>query len=126
MKIFEIIETNTLADYTTFVLTEQKGSWTVSQTSAYKRAFKKYSKESRVIQPLQRLLSFIEQYDQQPPIREYPPEFNVHMLQYHSLYERPLWAHLMGSRIGLVFKVLPGEIQLLCLGTHDDCKVGKF
>ena len=126
MKIFEIIESYSLEDYTTFVLTEQKGSWTVSQTSAYKRAFKKYSREARVIVPLEKLLAFIEQYDRPPPVSEYPPEHNVHMLQYHSVYDRPLWAHLMGSRIGLIFKVLPGEIQLLCLGTHDDCKVGKF
>ena len=124
MKIFEIIETNSLEDYTTLVLTEQKGSWAVSQTTAYKRALKKYSKESRVIQPLERLLSFIEQYDHNPPpIREYPQEFNVHLLLEHSVYGRTLWAHLMGSRIGLIFKVFPGEIHLMCLGTHEDCKV---
>ena len=126
MKIFEITEINTLADYTTLVLTEQRGDWQVSQTAAYKRAFKKYSKEPRVIKPLEKLLSFIELYDHPPAVAEYPPEHNVHMLQYHTVYERPLWAHLMGAKIGLIFKVLPGEIQLMCLGTHNDCKVGKF
>jgi hypothetical protein len=124
MKIFEIIETNSVADYTTFVLVEQKGNWTVSQTNAYRKGLKKYKNNVKVISSLEKLLDFIQQHDGVPPLDSYPPEMNIHFLKVHPNYERPLWGHLQGRKIGIVFDVKLGEINLLCIGTHPDCNVG--
>jgi hypothetical protein len=124
MKIFEVVEYITESDYTTIALREQDGNWIITQTNAYKKGLKKYKNNTKVMNSLKKLLDFIKQHDNVPPINTYPPEMNIHFLKIHPNYERPLWGHLQGTRIGLVFDVQPGEINLLCIGTHPDCNVG--
>lgn len=124
MKIFEVVEYITEEDYTNFVFFEQNGNWTISQTNAYKKGLKKYKNNVNVMNALQRLLDFIQQHDAVPSLDSYPSEMNIHFLKVHPNYNRPLWGHLQGRKIGIVFDVKPGEINLLCIGTHPDCNVG--
>ena len=124
MKIFEIVDYITESDYNSVVIVEQQDNWTVTQTSAYKKGLKKYKKNPKVMKALEKLLNFIEQHDDVPNLDSYPPEMNIHFLKQHPNYERPLWGHLLGTKIGIVFSVYPGELHLQCLGTHPDCRVG--
>jgi hypothetical protein len=124
MKIFEIINYLNESDYTTVVVTEQNGNWTISQTSAYKKGLKKYKNNPKIMQALEKLLDFIQQHDGVPSLDSYPPEMNIHFLRFHPVFDRPLWGHLLGSKVGIVFTIEPGEIKLQCLGTHPDCRVG--
>ena len=123
MLIHEVLNIYSVKDFTTVALTESVGDWTITQSTAYRRAYKKYSKDARTMTALQKLMNFITTHDATPPIRSYPPEFNVHMLRVNDWKPNALWAHLKGSQIGLGFNVEPGLIELFCIGTHQDCNV---
>ena len=123
MLINEIFSGYTVNEWTTVTLVESDGEWSTTQTTAYKKGLKIYSKNAAVMNSLIELLNFIKQHRMPPAIDSYPPKFNVHMIPKHKYYSRELWAHLRGQSIGLMFSVEPGVINLRCIGTHDDCGI---
>jgi len=123
MLINEIFNNYTLNDWTTVELLEQSSNWMTTQTTAYKKGLKIYSRNAAIMNNLSELLNFIKQHNSPPATDSYPPKFNVHMIPHHKYYSRELWAHLRGQNIGLLFSVEPGVINLRCIGTHDGCGI---
>jgi len=127
MRYIELVTAPySLEDMTTFEFVENFNGWNINQSKAYKSGFKKYRNVRDIMKNHDRLLDFIKSYNPNnpPAMKDYPAEFYVHMLHHHD--SKPFWAHLWGTRFGLVWKVVPGNINLMCLGTHNDCGVGNF
>jgi mRNA-degrading endonuclease YafQ of YafQ-DinJ toxin-antitoxin module len=121
MIISEIIlKPYTFEELTTFSITESAGDWQVSQSSAFKKGLKKYSKDSRVMEAFNELMNFIKDHPAVPPVREYPAQLNVHQITKHDRFSGTMWAHLKGQKIGILFSVDPGVIKLIHLGTHQE------
>ncbi len=126
MRYIEFNETEyTYEELTTFVFTESVGNWNVMQTNAYRKGLRKHQTDKRVMSALHELLSFIQEQDTPPPVISYPPQFNVHTIRFGTQYDMPLWSHLKGQIIGLLFDVEPGIIKLYGLGTHKEAGVSK-
>lgn len=126
MRYIELIEdVYTYQDLTNFVFTESLGDWNVMQSSAYRKGLKKHQNDKRVMSALHDLLTFIQSQDTSPPVAAYPHQFNVHTIRFGTQYTMPLWAHLKGQTIGLLFDVEPGTIKLYGLGTHKEAGVSK-
>ena len=123
MLINEILNTYSIEDFTTVALTEAVGDWTITHSTAYKRGYKKHSKDSRVVNSMNALIDFITSHEGVPPVRSYPIEFNVHMLRQNDWKPNALWAHIKGQQVGVGFYVTPGLIELFCLGSHRECNV---
>lgn len=121
MLINEIITPYTLKELTTYHLVESSEDWEISQTSAFKKGFRKHSRDTRVMQGYEAIMDFIKNSDKVPSIADYPPQYNVHQIRKDKRFERgSLWAHLKGQKIGLLFTVEPGKIDLIHLGTHQE------
>lgn len=126
MKYIELIEeTYSYKDLTTFVLTEAMGDWNVKQTSAYRKGLKKHQNDKRVMAALQEILTFIQSQESPPPVASYPHQYNVHIIRFGTPFGAPLWAHLKGQTIGLLFDVEQGNVMLYGLGTHKEAGVTK-
>jgi len=127
MRYKDLIEENTYTyeELTTFVLSESSGNWTVVQSSAYRKGLKKHQNDKRVMLSLQELLTFIQSNDSPPPVKAYPHQFNVHTIRFGTNYDMPLWSHLKGQTIGLLFDVEPGVVKLYGIGTHKEVGVSK-
>jgi len=123
VDIFESIYT--YEDLTTFELSEALGDWKVMQSNAYRKGLKKHQNDRRVMSSLQDLLTFIQDYNSPPPVSSYPHQFNVHTIRFGTQYNMPLWSHLKGQTLGLLFDVEPGVIKLYGLGTHKEAGVSK-
>lgn len=115
-----------IEDITTFEFVENDNGWSINQSRAYKSGLKKYRNNADIMRSHDQLLNFIKMHDPKTPpaMKSYPPEFYVHVMVH--LPEKPFWAHLWGTRFGLLWRTTPGNIYLMCLGTHDDCGIGKF
>ena len=121
MIINEVIfKPYTFEELTTFSLVESEGDWQVSQSSAFKKGFKKYSKDGRVMEGFNDIMNFIKDHNSVPPIRDYPPQYNVHQIKQDKRFANTLWAHLKGQKIGLLFSVDLGIIKLIHMGTHQE------
>lgn len=115
-------------ELTTIALVESDSNsdWDFQYTTAYKKGYKKHSKDKRVMDNLNRLLGHITSYDKIPPIDSYPPEYNVHPIKQDKKFMGSLWAHIKGQKIGLLFYVRINPqtkkptIELVHLGTHQE------
>ena len=120
MKITDLLlEIHTTADLTSFQICEAVDGWKISESSAFKKGKKKYRNDKVVVSAMNELINFIIQYDDIPPIREYPHHLNVHQIKRDKRFPGSLWAHLKGQKIGLLFYVNPNLIQLVYIGTHQ-------
>ena len=95
-------------------------NWPVVQTRAFKKGYKKHKNNTRVLQELKKLLTFINEYEEVPKIDEYPPELRVHQITSDAKYPNTMWAHLQGQKIGVAFCLKDGKVRLLHLGTHQE------
>ena len=121
MLINEIIlEEYSAADYETIELFESAEHWRMTNTRAFKKGWKKYKNELRVVDSLNHLMGFIKKHKQIPAMKDYPPEYNVHILKrMKSGLQGTYWAHLKGQNIGLLFDIEHGELHLIHIGTHQ-------
>lgn len=125
MLVKEFIHpTYTLEEMSTYELLESDNGWNINISKAAKTGLKKYQNDAVVMGGLNKVLDFIKSQNKVPAMKDYPPELYVHMLTY--LPDKPFWAHLWGKRIGMVWRVEPGEIFLKCIGTHNDCGIGSY
>ena len=114
----------TTEELTTFYLLESVDNWQVQQSTAFKRGFKKYRNDKRVMNSFKILMDHIKQYPRIPPMSEYPVEFNVHHIKRDSRFPGSIWAHLKGQQIGVLFYIVregqTNTVKLVHLGTHQD------
>ena len=138
MRISEIICYSS-EDLKTFTLFEDERSikdnenWEVVQTGAFKKGFKKYRRDPRVMAAFYELLDFIYTNDTAPPVSSYPDKFFVHPIVQALKKElnNSLSTHLKGQKIIMLFRTHNGKpknknkktknkLELLHLGTHQD------
>lgn len=89
----------------------------------YKKGYKKYSKDQRVMDSLDQLLNFVKSKSQKPRIDEYPPDLYVHALAADKRYAPDtLSAHMKGRKIVCVFRpdYQGRSLEMIGLGTHQD------
>lgn len=129
MIINEVIcEVYSYEDLTTVIFKEEKGGgkWDFQYTTAYKKGFKKHSRDKRVMDNLEKLIDHITSYDRVPPIESYPIEYNVHPIKKDKRFTGSMWAHIKGQKIGLLFyvRIDPNTnkptIEFVHLGTHQE------
>lgn len=117
---------------------EDDENWEVVQTSAFKRGFRKYRTDPRVMAAFYEILDFIYSNDTAPPVSSYPDKFFVHPIVQALKKElnNSLSTHLKGQKIIMLFRThnrepknkneknknekTKNKLELLHLGTHQD------
>lgn len=120
MKLSELY-TYTDDELFDFTLMESNSDkWEILTSSAFKKGWKKYSKDKRVASAFKEVVDFVLEHKDRPDIRSYPPQFNVHAIKTDPKFAGTLWCHLKGQAIGLLFSVEAGNIlKLIHIGTHQ-------
>lgn len=110
---FEIIE---------WTILEDAADWTVGETKSYRKGFKKYQTDARVMQSLHEIITFVTNQQKQPRFGDYPIELYVHALSTDNFSQGTLTCHLKGQKICLLFRPNYQEksLELIALGTHQD------
>ena len=107
--------------------------WSIKESSAFKKGFKKYANDKRAVSSLRSLIGYIQEYttknDNLPPLSDYPSEFYVHPLKAwgkNKGFPSALSAHIVGQKIILIFNINSNtkDIELLHLGTHQAAGYG--
>lgn len=105
------------------ILCEDTG-WTVYQSNAYKKGMKpkKYGNNPKVVKGIKAIIDFIKSHEGAPGVRDYPHQYNVHMIKKDKMYANTMWAHLDGQKLGVIFSVDADKkgIYLINVGTHQD------
>lgn len=123
MQIREILDLiDDLFDDQIFEIMEDAdvGNWKVLASNAYKKGLKKYEKDQKVRENLDRLLKFIGEHDTPPQLESYPPDLNIHFIRRAKTFNNGLWGHLKGQNIGIAFSLDNNskELKLINLGSH--------
>ena len=120
MQIHELIsEQYTLEELTISELFEAAEHWNITNTSAFKKGYKKHRNDKRAMSAFDALMQFIKSHDKVPAVSSYPIEHNVHILaRTRRGFEGVLTAHIKGQQVALLFNVTPGNINLIHFGSH--------
>jgi hypothetical protein len=115
-----------LSDYTTFTITESAADWNIDESNAFRKGYKKYKNNARVVKGIEEIKAFVTSHDRNPPIKEYPPEYRIHAVKFAGNERNVLWGHLEGKKVGVVFTVIPAStpkdkntLRFLFVGTHQ-------
>jgi mRNA-degrading endonuclease YafQ of YafQ-DinJ toxin-antitoxin module len=104
-------------------------SWDINQSNAFNKGWKKHRKDSRIVAAFEELTSFILSHSTVPGDKAYPPQFKAHRIHANNRSFSPntFQAHLKGSKIILMFEVIPAKkdnkkhtLNLLHIGTHQE------
>ena len=89
-----------------------------TQTSTYKRGFKKHKHNSKLMKSLKRFMSLLKNSE------KIPNEFNDHLLT-KGVLKGKRTAHLQGQQIVILYEVHKDMIKLLGLGSHTEIGTQK-
>lgn len=110
---------------------QDSGKWQINYSNAFNRGWKKHKRNLKITAPYDELIKFIVSNPGIPKIEEYPPKFKAHRIHSNNRSFTPntIQAHLMGSKIILMFEVIPANpddpnslntLNLLHIGTHQE------